>query len=162
MQRQEKKEMLALSFKQPWAFLVAAGIKDVDNRTWWLHMPPFLNYPADPRRIYIHASKTRVASKEYTEAFEQLKRFVKDESEAWRRWFQFWQFLARHPLGAIIGEVDITACFSADQVGYRYIKSPWFTGPYGLVLKNAILYDKPIPYKGKLGFFEVDLSKRGS
>ena len=54
--------MLALSFKQPWAWLVAAGIKDVDNRTWWLHMPPFLNYPADPRRIYVHASKTSVAN----------------------------------------------------------------------------------------------------
>ena len=49
--------MKALSFKQPWAWLVAVGIKEVENRTWWLHMPPLLNYPAIPRRIYVHASK---------------------------------------------------------------------------------------------------------
>ena len=32
---------------------------------------------------------------------------------------------------------------------------PWFEGPYGFVLANAVMYNKPIPYKGRLGFFDV-------
>lgn len=48
--------------------------------------------------------------------------------------------------GAIIGEVDITGCVEKSD--------SWFTGPYGFVLTNPTLYEKPIPCKGKLGFFE--------
>ena len=52
--------------------------------------------------------------------------------------------------GAIIGEADIIDCVT-------WSNSPWFVGPYGFILQNPILYDKPIPYKGRLGFFEVNL-----
>ena len=52
--------------------------------------------------------------------------------------------------GAIIGEVDIVDCVTQSD-------SPWFEGPYGLVLANPTLYDQPIPYKGRLGLFEVTL-----
>ena len=52
---QEKAErkllMKALSIKQPYAWLIGKGIKDVENRIWWIHMPPLLNYPAMPRHI---------------------------------------------------------------------------------------------------------------
>lgn len=39
--------MKALSIKQPWASLIAQGIKDIENRTWKT------SYRG---RIYIHAS----------------------------------------------------------------------------------------------------------
>ena len=26
--------MIAITIKQPWAYLIAAGIKDIENRTW--------------------------------------------------------------------------------------------------------------------------------
>lgn len=111
--------MLALSFKQPWAWLVAAGIKDVDNRTWWLHMPPFLNYPAVPRRIYVHASKSVVGPNEYNQAFNALKRCVQDDEKAQEIWNRFYEWCICFPKGsAIIGEVDIVACFEASQIGY--------------------------------------------
>ncbi|KKN18508.1 hypothetical protein LCGC14_0955040 [marine sediment metagenome] len=48
--------------------------------------------------------------------------------------------------GAIIGEVDIIDCVDKHD-------SPWFTGPYGFVLANPVLYAEPIPCKGRLGFF---------
>ena len=50
--------------------------------------------------------------------------------------------------GALIGEVDIIDCVTES-------KSPWFVGRYGFTLTNPKLYDKPIPYRGQLGFFEV-------
>ena len=49
--------MKALSIRQPWAWLVCKGYKDIDNRTWWLHVPPLLNYPEHIIRIYVHAGK---------------------------------------------------------------------------------------------------------
>jgi len=53
-------------------------------------------------------------------------------------------------ISEIIGEVDITGCVEASD-------SPWFTGKYGLVLANPVLYDKPIPCRGRLGFFTPDI-----
>ena len=52
--------------------------------------------------------------------------------------------------GAIIGEIDITGCVDHSD-------SPWFFGPYGFTLANPVLYDKPIPCKGMLRFFEPDI-----
>lgn len=54
------------------------------------------------------------------------------------------------PRGVIIGEVTIT-----EQVTES--KNPWFTGKYGFVLADPKPYKKPIPCKGKLGFFEPDI-----
>lgn len=53
------------------------------------------------------------------------------------------------PRGALLGEVDIIDCVTDSP-------SPRFSRPYGLVLANPIIYPSPIPYKGRLGFFEVD------
>jgi hypothetical protein len=52
------------------------------------------------------------------------------------------------PRGGIVGEVEIADCVTEHS-------SPWFTGPYGFVLRNArILPFKPLP--GALRFFDVD------
>lgn len=36
-------------------------------------------------------------------------------------------------------------------------RSRWFTGPYGFVLARPRVFEKPIPMKGRLGFFEVEI-----
>ena len=56
---------------------------------------------------------------------------------------------ARNRLGAIVGEVTIVDCV-------EWSDSPWFEGPYGYVLAHPVAYREPIPYRGQLGFFEVD------
>jgi hypothetical protein len=48
----------------------------------------------------------------------------------------------------LIGEVDIVDCVTKSD-------SPWFFGPYGFVLANAVEYKKPIPYRGRLKLFDV-------
>jgi hypothetical protein len=52
--------------------------------------------------------------------------------------------------GAIIGEVDIIDCVSESI-------SPWFSGKYGFLLSNPVLYERPLPCKGKLNFFTPDI-----
>ena len=49
--------MLVLSVKQPWAYLLCAGIKDIENRTW--DIPKKIKQlieKNDGERILIHAS----------------------------------------------------------------------------------------------------------
>jgi len=137
--------MKALSIRQPWAWLICKGFKDIENRNWHIHMPPLLNYPAISRRIYIHASKTSEVEKIGNGCDNEcwiLERLSEKQKIAYLN--------ARIDLGAIVGEVDITGCVDKSD-------SPWFVGVYGFTLANPSLYKVPIPCKGKLGFFEVEL-----
>jgi hypothetical protein len=126
------RKMKALSVRQPWAFLIACGIKDIENRSWET------NYRG---RIYIHAGQRfdPNALIELLEMGMSLARALMLHSNQVAR-------------GMIIGEVDIVDCITSSN-------SKWFKGKFGWVLANPELYEKPIPYKGKLGLFNVELGE---
>ena len=118
--------MRALSIRQPWAWLVVNGYKDIENRTW---RTPFRG------RIYVHAGQ-RMIGDDYPDQRDYIRQsdiIIPDT-------------LSR---GAIVGEVTITGCVASSE-------SPWFCGPYGFTLNDPVAYPVPIPYRGQLGFFEVD------
>ncbi len=78
--------MKALSIKQPWAWLICAGYKDIENRNW----------KTDFRgRIYVHASKDEMGC--LITSGETYGNLIPFPTE-------------RLPKGAIIGEVDIVDC----------------------------------------------------
>ena len=120
--------MRALSIRQPWAWLVVNGYKDIENRTWSTSFRG---------RIYVHAGQ-RMMPDDYP---EQRKYFTEAGIIIPPR-------LAR---GAIVGEVTITGCVAHSD-------SPWFCGPYGFTLADPVAYENPVPYRGQLGFFPVDES----
>lgn len=145
------KPRYALSIKQPWSWLICAGYKDIENRTWKIgrnpRHGPFSTRDIDnftialSERIYVHAGK-KIEWKDYN--FLVLEGWITTVVAG-----DLTRYLAlSNGVGAIIGEVDITGCVTESE-------SPWFTGPYGFTLANPVLYDKPIPYRGQLGFFEV-------
>lgn len=124
--------MKALSIRQPWAWLILHGGKDIENRDW----------PTNFRgRFLIHASKGMTRD-EYVDAACALEDArLTDPTEAILPPF------SELERGGIVGEAEIIACVNTSS-------SPWFFGMYGFVLANA----KPLPfrpYKGQLGFFEV-------
>lgn len=53
------------------------------------------------------------------------------------------------PLGCIVGKVKIVRCVTV-------MESPWFFGRYGFLLAEPVQFDVPTPWRGKLGFFDVD------
>ncbi|HMR18065.1 MAG TPA: HigA family addiction module antitoxin [Sphingobacterium sp.] len=140
--------MKALSIKQPWASLIAHGIKDIENRTWRT------NYRG---RIYIHVSAPKKFNVQMTD--EQTIAATPVMKTA---------FEGTMPFGAIIGEVDIVDCvinhpsiwaekmetdvcpdtrISILRRGQKYI--------WNWVLANPVLYDEPIiNVKGKLSLWE--------
>lgn len=158
--------MKALSIKQPWASLIAHGIKDIENRTW------ATKYRG---RIYIHSSLnpsfhnlTLNLSHDQIDAIVSYGHYhpnygisldTRDDS---------------YKYGAIIGEVDIIDCvinhpsiWAEYTEGVAYNKNAYPNGVahhhgigrkgtvYNWVLANAELYDEPIlNVKGKLSLWE--------
>lgn len=120
---------LALSVRQPWAFAIIHGGKDIENRSWRRPNPGL----AFRGRVCIHAS-SGMTRDEYEEAESFMRMYAVACPPA-------------HELmrGGVIGMVDVI-----DVV--RDSASHWFFGPVGLLLRKPVPVE-PIPCKGQLGFF---------
>ena len=125
---------IALSIRQPWAWAIIHAGKDIENRSW----------PTNFRgRFYIHAAKglTRVEYQDFIDFTGDRRRFGSPGHSPCPPADQLQR-------GGIIGEAELVDCV-------REHGSPWFTGKYGFVLRNA----KPLPFRplrGSLGFFVVE------
>jgi ASCH domain len=126
----------ALSLKQPWAVLLAHGLKTIEVRRW----PTARRGP-----VLIHAAKV---SDERREAWSQVPVELMERARL---------------VGGIVGAGEITDClayralaaFQADQPRHLNVPS-WFEGPvlYGFTFINL----KPLafrPYPGWMRFFPV-------
>ena len=128
--------MLALSVRQPWAWMIIHGGKDVENRDW----------PTKVRgRVLIHAAKT-ITTEEWRSAwnFSQGTDAPAKASLAG---------LTRGTIqrGGIIGSVEIYSCVTE-------FRSHWFMGKYGFLLRDP----RPLPFtplRGRLGFFDVPVEE---
>lgn len=123
--------MKALSIRQPWAWLIIHGGKDIENRNW----------PTKFRgEFLVHAAKG-MTKEEYSSAKEYA--FAAFGGCELRDFPEF-DALER---GGIVGVARIIDCISSSR-------SPWFMGDYGFVLRDA----RPVPFtplRGQLGFFDV-------
>jgi hypothetical protein len=146
----------ALSIKQPWAWLICAEYKDIENRDWRIGRRTSSGAYGDfsvtlPQRIYVHAGKTNDLQEHFA-AWEILMSIYGPPSTSLFDVPKYKMIIAdckkQEQFGAIIGEVTVTGCVEKSD-------SPWFVGKYGFTLADPVLYDKPIPYRGQLGFFEV-------
>lgn len=120
--------MLALSIRQPWAWLILHGGKDIENRDW----------PTRVRgRVLVHAAKGMTRDE-----FDSAAIFSYGRTGSAR-------LVPPHELqrGGIVGSVDIVDCVTDS-------KSRWFMGRFGFVLRDP----QPLPFvpwRGQLGFFDV-------
>lgn len=132
--------MPALSIRQPWAWLIVNGHKDIENRDW---KTPFRG------NFLVHAGK-KITVADYDAAMLFIESaglldpaLVPD--------------IAALELGGVVGMARMVNCVTESPSG-------WFTGgeehnapgtvSYGFVLQAA----RPLPFfpwKGRLGFFDV-------
>ena len=120
----------ALSIRQPWAWLIVHGFKDIENRDW----------PTNFRgRLLVHAGQT-MARRYYDETCEELLRMGLLPAN-----MPAYEDL---PRGGFAGWTHVTDC-------RQHHPSPWKQdGSHGFVLRDS----SPIPFvpwKGRLGFFNV-------
>ena len=128
--------MKCLSLKQPYADLLAFGEKTIELRKWNTRFRG---------EFLIHASKNIDI-----QACERLEIDID-----------------KLTIGAIIGsaflydfkEYSNQEEFNKDKQKHFSIVTKYFEGyKYGFLIRNARLFKKSIPYRGRLRFFEVDKS----
>ena len=135
--------MKALTIKQPWASLLAHGIKDIENRTW---------NTAFRGKFLIHAGKTLDTNAKLTKSQVEacVKKGILSQSTDGS-----WDWNIDFPCGAILGEgtiIDVIAP-RANTPEDSIWKEDF---SYGLVISDAKPLEKAVPAKGKLGFWEID------
>lgn len=121
---------VALSIRQPWAWLIVHGPKDVENRTW----------PTKFRgRFLVHAAKAFPKADELDCAWQLAQASGVDIPDPYNLDY-----------GGIIGEATLFDCLTTCE-------SLWHApGQWGFVLTNR----KPLPFmscRGYLNFFTPDL-----
>lgn len=118
--------MKALSIRQPWAALVVAGVKDVENRQWRTNVRG---------RILVHAGQSVDFGALDLPMVAQAMCEIPVE------------LLSRR--GGIVGEVEITDCVAHYHSAWKERDS------WGFILANAKVLPF-VACRGKLGFFEVE------
>ncbi len=127
---------LALSIRQPWAHAIVTGWKDIENRKWTTKL-------RGPICIHASAYNKRNYEADREDYLDVLHGYVHPVSVPPMEM----SMLQQPDFGAIIGTATIVDVVSAHD-------SPWFFGPYGIVLADQRPLEKPISLKGALGFFE--------
>ena len=126
--------MKCLSVSQPFADLIISGKKTIELRKW------NTNFRGE---FLIHAPlKIR---KEDSNRLKMNKKFV---------------------TGAIVGKAELYDVKKYNSIKelkedqrFHFASKDHFDSKHGFLLKNAKALRIPIPYKGQLGFFDVDLPK---
>ena len=100
--------MKAITVRQPWASLIVAAAKDIENRTWSTrYRGPLL----------IHAASAAARPAAWQEARALCARLgIPLPTDL--------------PRGGVIGVADLVDCVIDHE-------SPWFEGPFGFVLARA-------------------------
>lgn len=122
----------ALSIRAPWWWLILHAGKRVENRGW------STKYRGP---VLIHASSW-FRLKEVEQVLDETAALVLAAGQG-RPPAEGFQFNG----GAVVGRARIVDCVAASG-------SPWFFGPYGLVLEEVEPLPEPIPLRGRLGLFE--------
>lgn len=124
--------MKALTIQQPWAWAIAEGIKQVENRVW---------STSHRGELAIHAGKKwDEAGREF---LERLGHSVPDDL----------------PRGAIVAVVDLVDVVPYDGsqpqlFGPNLSADPFACGPQCWLLENVRRLDQPIPCRGAQGLWE--------
>ena len=132
--------MKALSIRAPWWWAILHG-KPVENRDW---------YTSHRGVTLLHASK-HWSKREIEDDLEDIGYMAEKDGLTLPAIDLAWMHAAG---GCIVGSVEIVDCVIEHP-------SAFFVGKFGFVLRHPVIYRKPIPYKGALGFFDVPDSLLG-
>lgn len=157
--------MKTLSIKNPWGYLIAYGVKDVENRTWETKFRG---------EFLIH-----VSGKDELDIFDDIqpKEILIEYDNFWKAKDQGLDYITKNKYaekmfaldiltekviiqekkifyksGCIIGKVELIDCIKNSQSPVAKKNS------FHWILKNPVIFEKPIEnVKGKLNFWDYNL-----
>lgn len=159
--------MKVLSILQPWASLIVLGHKKIETRSW------NTNYRGE---LLIHASlslsnnqKQLLQQEPFHSCLKHLRMLRDDLRSVWNI-----------PRGYVIGKATLLHCVKTEDILFCKekgipLKNYWkeehrraadwdkeiafgdySPGRYGWLLSDPVLFNEPIPVKGRLGLWEYD------
>lgn len=133
--------MRALTVRQPWAWAIVHGGKDVENR--------IRNLVGGYRGpVAIHAG---LVEDETAYDDEMIRQALGEHDDGWVLAEQVWT------VGAFVGVVDLASVHHDFDHGRGYCSSPWaMSDLWHNVLANPRPLTTPIPAKGRLGLWTPD------
>jgi activating signal cointegrator 1 len=141
--------MQCLSLWQPWASLVFGQIrpnlfKQWETRSW------ATNHRGS---LLIHAAQKHFSEWNAKEIFRELGIY---------EYFHNWWYM---PYGAILGSVSLNSCEPTHMVRHRVSKEQlklgdFSDGRFAWGLSKPVLFEEPIPQRGKQGLFWVELPSK--
>lgn len=140
--------MKAITLTQPWASLVAMGVKKIETRSWRT------NYRGP---LAIHAAK---GFPDWAKALCIQEPFLThlEKIEAVHKG----SFSINLPLGAVVATCQLTDCvlitnhfvFAENEEHERYF-GDYAPGRFAWLLSNIKPLEKPLMYRGALGLWEI-------
>jgi hypothetical protein len=144
--------MRALTLSQPWATIVAAGLKSIENRKWPL-------WPALYGELFaIHAGAKFDDDGDIWigSNFQGNAAVLAELRQGFRHGYRHGMILGvARAMGNI---VKATGRYEGDATSWDLDSlraSPWFFGPHGFVLEDVQQLREPVPCKGALGFWTL-------
>jgi hypothetical protein len=157
-------KMKCLSVRNPLSYLICAGIKDVENRTWktdyrgriYIHSSGKFAYDLLPENIFPNILITELEKIEYKDdlvimpkkcsyrkLLNKIIDFVIEGNKSEKPFYKN---------NSIIGYVELVDIIKNSDSVFA------IPGQYHWILKKPVLFDKPIlNIKGKLNFFNVEV-----
>lgn len=117
--------MKAIVIRQPWAWAIIAGIKQIENRTWSTRYRGPLAIIAGSSRASLKRGSSFLAKLDV-------------------------QIPPNLTFGALIGTVELV-----DVVPATNARGPFAEGPWCWLLANPQPLANPIPMRGRLGLFDL-------
>lgn len=119
--------MRALTIRQPWAWAIAKGFKDIENRSWYPRLDP-----GDV--LAIHAAAAAPAWEDVQRVTDLVGRRTRVPEE--------------FDCGCVVATARFVRAVEASR-------SKWFGGPVGWVLDGVKPPRRPVDCKGQLGLWNM-------
>ncbi len=119
--------MKAVTIRQPFAWAIAAGFKDIENRSWAPRVEP-------GELVAIHAAAAAPDADDVARVQERIGRHGR-VPEA-------------YDCGAVVAVARVAKVVTSSR-------SAWFSGPLGWMLEDVVAVRKPIDCKGQLGLWNL-------
>lgn len=135
--------MKTITLWQPWATLIAAGIKTIETRHW----PTSYRGP-----LAIHAARRPIDPADMEEIHEDL---IADHSWGQDRCLKLWED-ADQTRGHVVATCYLHDCVPLDRFTDRHPQWPWGhfgPGRHGWILQSIRPVDPPVPAKGRQGLW---------
>lgn len=132
----------AITLQQPWATLMAHGIKKLETRSWSTRQRG---------RVAITASKS------LPKYYQSLSDHPDSETPLWELGYKSIDAL---PIGCILAVGELEECWTTREAlrwitGLEANLGDYSFGRYAFEFSSMVLLREPIPVKGALGFWQV-------